>query len=101
MKLYNIIIHDLAHNDMDDIYNYCCKISTKYAIKTIYKINEAINLLRYFPFANSLYLTIEKYIFRKKIVDKRYLIIFSIFQNFVYIHRIYDCRKNFKSTELF
>lgn len=99
--MYNIIIYEDAHTDIDDIYDFCCNISTKYASKVKASIVASINSLIYFPSANPLYAVIENIVFRKKIVDKRYLIIFSIFKNSIYIHRIYDGRRNIKPTDLF
>ena len=98
--MYNIIINHTAHNDIDSIYSFCCNINIEYALKVKANILIAINALLYFPYATPIYLKIKDVIFREKIVSVHYLIIFSIFQNLVIIHRVYDGRKKIKSTDL-
>lgn len=99
--MYNIIILDSVYEDMDDIYNFCSNISIKYASKVRNKINDSINSLKYFPFATPIYCILGNHVIRKKIVDKRYLIIFTVIQNFVFVYDIIDGRRNITPTDLF
>ncbi len=101
MGTYNIIINKTAHADIDNIYNYCCNISVEYAFKVKTNIIVAINSILYFPYASPIYIIFQNIVFRKKIVDKRYLIIFSIFEDSIIIHRIYDGRRNINPASLF
>lgn len=98
---YNIIIFDSVHDDMDKIYNFCSNISIKYASNIRNKITDSIHSLRYLPFATPIYCTFGSYVTRKKIVENRYLIVFTVIQNFVFIYNIIDGRKNVIPTDLF
>lgn len=101
MVMYNVIVLNSAHKDIDDIYNFCNNISINYALKVRSKIREAIQSLKHFPFINPLYALFENEIFRKHIVNKRYLIIFSIIGQTIVVFHIIDGRKNIKPTDLF
>ena len=101
MVMYNVIVLNSAHKDIDDIYNFCNNISINYALKVMSKIREDIQSLKYFPFINPLYAVLDNKIFRKHIVDKRYLIIFSIIWQTIVVFHIIDGHKNIKPTDLF
>ena len=96
--MYNIQFLDSAYDDLDQIYNFCNNISQNYALKVRKQINKSINSLKLFPFASSLYF---KNFIRKKIVYKRYLIIFTVISDTVFIYNIIDGRRNIKPTDLF
>lgn len=99
--MYNIIIFDSAHKDINDVYSFCNNISTSYAIKIKHKIAESVDALKFFPFSTPIYFIIQNKVFRKKIVLNRYLIIFSITKNDIIIYNIFDGRRNIKPTDLF
>ena len=101
MLMYNVIVLSSAHKDIDDIYNFCNNISISYALKVRSKIRQSIQSLKYFPFINPLYAVLENEIFRKHIVAKRYLIIFSVIGQTIVVFRIIDGRRNIKPTDLF
>ena len=99
--MYNVMILSAAHKDIDDIYNFCNNISINYALKVRNKIRQAIQSLKYFPFINPLYVILDNQIFRKHIVEKRYLIIFSVIAQTIVVFHIIDGRKNINPTDLF
>ena len=99
--MYNILILDCAYSDKNTIYEFCLNINSNYANKVINQIDNAINSLKLFPFINPLYAVFKNEIFRKHIVVKRYLIIFSIIGQTIVIFHIIDGRKNIKPTDLF
>lgn len=101
MVMYNVIVLNSAHKDIDDIYNFCNNISINYALKVRSKIRQAIQSLKYFPIINPFYAVLENEILRKHIVDKRYLIIFSVIGQTIVVFHIIDGRRNQKSTDLF
>lgn len=98
--MYNILTLDNAYSDIAAIYEFCSNINSNYADKVIKRIDNAIQSLKYFPFINPLYAVFEKQIFRKHIVDKRYLIIFSVVNQTVVVFRIIDGRRNIQPTNL-
>lgn len=89
-----------SHRDLDSIANFCSNISAKYATKVRNNINLSIDSLLLFPKGYSIYLTFEDTTFRKQVSIKRYLIIFSVFENYIFIHKIFDGRQNFKPDNL-
>ena len=99
--MYNVMILSTAHKDIGDIYNFCNNISINYALKVRSKIRQAIQSLKYFTFINPLYGVLDNQIFRKYIVDKRYLIIFSVIAQTIVVFHIIDGRKNINLTDLF
>lgn len=99
--MYNILVLDYAYSDKNAIYEFCLNINSNYANKVINRIDNAIQSLKYFPFINPLYAVLENEIFRKHIVDKRYLIIFSVIEQTIVVFHIIDGRRNINPTDLF
>lgn len=102
MIKYNVIVYDSAYRDMRNIYNFCkLKYGINYAIKIRQKISEQINMLNSFPNSFPTYFVSEELVFKKKIVNRRYLVIFSVFKNSISIYYIYDGRRNIRPKDLF
>ena len=85
---------------MDAIANFCSNISIKYAEKVRNNITLSVHSLLYFPHGYSIYLIFEDTIFRRQVSIKRYLIIFSVFKDYIFIHKIFDGRQNFNPINL-
>ena len=102
MKKYNIIVLDSAFIDLEEIHDfYKNNFSLNYASKiTKHLLTETFSLT-IFPFANPVYYITSDYIIRKKIVNKRFLIIFTIIQNSVLVYNIIDGRRNIAPLDLF
>lgn len=98
--MYKILFLDYAYSDIDTIYSFCSNISSNYADKVIKQIYSAIQSLKYFPFINPLYTVFKNKTFRKCIVDKRYLIVFSVIRQTIVVFRVIDGRRNIKPTDL-
>ena len=95
MKKCKIIVLDSAFEDLEKIHG------TSYVSKIVKRLLNEIFSLDIFPFASPIYCITSEYIVRKKIVDKIYLIIFTIIQNYVLVYNIIDGRKNINPTDLF
>lgn len=99
---YKVIVLDSAFEDLEEIHNFCKNnYGTSYASKTVERVLNETFSLDTFPFASPVHYITSEYIVRKKIVDKRYLIIFTIIQNSVLVYNIIDGRRNIKPTDLF
>ena len=95
-------MYDSTKHDFDEISEfYKSNYGISYSTKVKEEIQLKINSLKNFPKANPIYLKSNNIIFRKRIVNKRYLIIFTILSNLVFIYFIFDGRRNIKSKDLF
>lgn len=102
MNKYKLIILDSAFYDLEIIF-YFCKINYNiiYATKIINLLLKESFSLDIFPFANPIFYVTSQYVVRKKIVFKRYLIIYTIVKNYVFVFNIFDGRRNINPTDLF
>lgn len=99
MNRYNIILNDSSFDDLNDIFDFCKnKYGFLYASKVIRKILSSIYSLSIFPNSNSIFAVSNNTIIRKHIINKRYIILFKVIQNSVYIYNILDGRKNLSPT---
>lgn len=102
MNEYTTVIFDYVFEDLETIFTFCRnRYGASYASKTIRKLLNESYSLDTFPHANPIYYITNRYVVRKKIVDKRYLIIFIVIQNFVFVYNIIDGRRNITPTDLF
>lgn len=100
--MYKIVMYDSTKHDFDEISEFCkSNYGISYSTKVKEEIQLKINSLKNFPKVNPIYLKSNNIIFRKRIVNKRYLIIFTILSNLVFIYFIFDVRRNIKSKDLF
>ena len=99
--MYNLKILNSAYDDLNAIYNFCYNINSVYATKIIQLIEQAIDSLKYFPLINPYYAIFNNRVFRKHILNKRYLIIFIVINFNIIIIRIIDGRKNISPNDLF
>ena len=101
MKRYNIVFLDCAIEELKLIYNYCNNIiGSNYANKVAIKILQSIYSLDIFPNSNPIYYIQNNIVIRKKIVNKRYIIIFRVISNSVFIYNILDGRRNLNPAEI-
>lgn len=95
MKKYNVIISEAAFTDMYNILDYCMfTYSISYAFKIYSLLIQNIYSLSIFPNSNPLHSVTNTTILRKRIVQKRYLIVFKVLFNTVVVSKIYDGRRN-------
>lgn len=102
MKKYNIVIFNSVFEDLENIFIFCKNIFYSNKISKILEslLKESYSLDT-FPLAYPIYYKTSQYMVRKKIVDKRYLIIFTIIQNSIFIYNIIDGRRNIRPNDLF
>ena len=102
MKKYKVTLFDSAYDDLRDIYNFYTKnYNSSYASKVVRLLLYETFSLDIFPYANPICYITSKYIIRKKVVCKRYLIYFIIIGNYVFIYNIIDGRRNITPNNLF
>lgn len=95
MKKFKVIISETARNDMLAILNYCClSYSLSYALKVYSLLLQNIYSLSIFPNSNPLYSVTLTSLLRKRVVLKKYLIVFKVIANSVIILGVYDGRRN-------
>lgn len=102
MNKYNIKILASAFKDLENIfifYNY--NLNHTYAYKLILKIIQEIYSLKIFPYSNPIYHIQENIVLRKRLVYKRYLIIFEVASNFILIYHVFDGRRNLNPAKTF
>lgn len=102
MKIYKVKVLASAHNNIKSIYKFCKSCyGLNYAKKVRETIRQAINGLKIFPYSNPIYLIHNNNIFRKRIVNGRYIIVFKIYYNFIHVYYVYDGRQNITESNLF
>lgn len=102
MQQYKVISYNSANINLNSILYFCEeKYGIKYATKTVSRIIQTFKSLEIFPHSNRIYYSFNGQIFRKKIVNNRYLIIFTIIQNLVLIYYVFHGRRNINSNDLF
>lgn len=84
--MYKIQVYDSAKSNINTIYDYCLEIyGIKYVIKIRSKIKSEIKKLMYFPKFNPIYTISNDTVFRKRIVNRRYIVVFRVYFNYVYV----------------
>ncbi len=102
MTVYNIKTFQSTYEDLYTIYSFCkMKYGLEYAYRIREKINKEVQSLNLFPYSKPNYFISNDVVFKKKIIDKRYLVIFSIFKNSIKVYYVYDGRRNILPNDLF
>lgn len=96
-KHYEVIISERAVNMLASHVRFLAQVSKNAASKLRDEIIAEMKSLDYmpesYPHLNNEYIPTNKY--RKKLVAKRYLLIYQIVDNTVYIDYILDCRQDY------
>ena len=95
MDTYKIIITSKAQSDLSDCVAFVQNVSKEAAINLANDIFASIESLTSFPERNPVFEMPKSFpfIIRKNVVNKRYLILYSIENNSVVIYRILDSRR--------
>lgn len=102
MKIFKVHISPTAHNCIKGIYTFCKNnYGIIYARKIRNFIRTSIYELQTFPEANPIHFIGNDIIFRKRIVNGRYVIVFQIIFNHIYILYVYDARRNINPKDIF
>lgn len=72
---------------------FLANVNVKAAYRLSNKIQEEIMTLKYNPKRTSKYEIIKNCQYRKLIINKKYLVIYFINQETIYIDYIFDCRR--------
>lgn len=89
---------DIAKTMLDNHIDFLNKVSINATIKLKKNIREYLIILKHFPkIGQKIYLSNEKiFQLRKLIINKRYIIIYHIVKNNIYIRAVLDSRQNNK-----
>ena len=97
MAFYSIIISSLAQDDIASCIAFVMNVSKQAAIELKNDIFVSIETLTNFPERNATFSMPSKFsqTIRKLIVDKRYVVLYSIEGTNVVVYRIIDSRRQF------
>ena len=97
-RKYNVIVSDMAASMLVNHIRFLANISRKAAEKLHKDIVAEIRVLEFmpesYPWLNCDEIPAYKY--RKKLVSKRYFLIYQIKDNTVYVDYVLDCRQDYK-----
>ncbi|HEY5584346.1 MAG TPA: type II toxin-antitoxin system RelE/ParE family toxin [Ruminiclostridium sp.] len=96
-RKFDLVISEEATNMIETHINFLMQVSERGAEKLFIEIKESIKSLNEFPQRNAWFNSpmIPAYTYRKMLVNKRYLIIYEILENTVFIDYIIDCRQEY------
>lgn len=96
-KVYNVIISDRAMSMLTSHVRFLAQVSKKAALKLkdelITEMKQLDHMPEGYPWLVSPYIPANKY--RKKLVSKRYLLIYQIVDDTVYVDYVLDCRQDY------
>ena len=96
-RKYKIIVSDRAKRMLGTHIHFIAQVSKDAAVEKKKQLMTAIRSLsqtpQRFPFFNEPYIPPNKY--HKMFVEKRYLILYQIRDDTVYVEYILDCRKDY------
>jgi len=95
-KIIEILWTKKSEKDLNSIYNFLiCEIPEEKSYEIIKNIVEKVDLLFIFPKAGSVELQLTKLKREyRKLIEGNYKIIYSIRNNKIYIHTVFDARQN-------
>lgn len=103
MNNYIVKISELALITLDENILFLRNFDVSYSLKLREKIIKEIDDLVIFPHSNSIYKKTSYHTYRKKIVNNRYNIVYTIDKNIIYVFYVLDGRqaydKYFKSLK--
>ena len=95
---YKIVVSPLALNMLDDILKFIAISNYKKADETRKKIIQGIRQITVFPYKHPV-LFFKDYLknnYRKVVVDNKYLVIYQVIKNTIYVEYIVDCKQENK-----
>lgn len=93
MSNYEIVISKQSSITLKKIIKFLRKFSVPYSQRIQLKIDSSIKSLKFFPNIHPIFIKTDKNIYRKIIVEKRYLIVYTVKQRKVLIYYILDGRQ--------
>lgn len=97
MEQYHIIISSKAQSDLAACVSFVLNVSKEAAIKLANDIYTAIESLESFPERNPVFPMPKSFPFtiRKEVINRRYIVLYSVEKNSIVIYRILDSRREF------
>ena len=97
MDQYKVIISSKAQSDLAACVSFVLNVSKEAAINLANDIYTAIEALKILPERNPIFVMPKAFPFtiRKQIINKRYIVLYSVEENSVVIYRILDSRREF------
>jgi len=95
---YTIIVSERVDKRLTTHARFLAKVSIESAMRLIQEFETAVKSLETLPERNSYFsaFTSKPRKYRKLLIAKRYLLVYQIKDNIVYIDEMFDCRQNFK-----
>lgn len=90
MSNYIVKISRLALTTLNENILFLKKFDVNYSIKLRERIIKGVDDLVIFSHSNPIYRKTNYYIYRKKIVNNRYIIVYTINKNIIYVFYILD-----------
>lgn len=99
MDNYNVVISSKAQSDLSECVSFVLNVSKEAGKSIANSIFDSISSLCTFPERNPVFEMPKQIgiVFRKQVVEKRYIIIYSIESMDVVVYRILDARRKFDS----
>lgn len=97
-KLYKVIITSEAADMLISHSRFIANVSEKAAMQFVKEFNNKTKSLEIFPERNPLVFDsmIPEGKYRKHVISKRYLLIYQIKGEYVYVDALLDCRQDYK-----
>ena len=97
MEKFNIIISSKAQSDLAECIGFVLNVSKDVTIKLANDTFSAINTLSTFPERNPIFEMPKSFPFivRKLIINKRYIVLYTLENSNVIVYRVIDSRRQF------
>ena len=96
-KLYKVVISDNAKRMLGSHIRFLANVDKKAASELKGKIMASLRTLEVwperYPFFSEIFVPLNKY--HKMVLEKRYLVLYQIKDNVVYVDHILDCRQDY------
>jgi len=91
-------IHPEVYNELLEAVSFLSQLSPEAAIILVKEFNEQINNIRQYPMMFPEYDddAIERFHYRKAVINRNFVILYTVNKNAIYVKHFIDCRKNNK-----
>lgn len=98
VEIKQVIVSRFAEDDLNEIVEYYCSLSTSYVEKTVRQFEENVLSLRKNPLRGRVVPELEKYGYTqfRELIHGYYRIVYEVTSDTVIIHVIIDGRRNFE-----
>ena len=96
-RKYKVVVSDKAKQQLGTHMRFLSNVDKKAAVNLKHKILDVLRTLEVlperYPFFNELFIPSNKY--HKMVIEKRYMVLYQIKDNMVYVDHILDCRQDY------